>query len=145
MIDKFRGKYRFLSNFYFCLIRCKGQWWKTSEHLFQGTKTTNSEEREKIRKVQNPADAKMMGRLVQLRPRWDKMKLKMMKEILRMKFTQDWKLRRRLLATEDERLVEGNFHHDNFWGKCYCSNCENKVGLNHLGKLLMEIRKELRE
>lgn len=63
-----------------------------------------------------------------------------MEEILRMKFTQNTKLRKRLLATRNERLVEGNTWHDNFWGECYCPHCENKVGLNHLGKLLMEIR-----
>lgn len=144
MINEFRGKYRFLSNFYHCLIRCKGQWWTSSEHLFQASKTTNLEVREKIRKVQSPYDAKKLGKLCTLRPDWNKLRLKMMKEILRMKFRQDTKLRKRLLATGNERLVEGNFWHDNFWGTCYCPNCENKVGLNHLGKLLMEIRKEIK-
>ncbi len=36
MINGFRGKYRFLSNFYVCLIRCQGKRWLSSEALFQG-------------------------------------------------------------------------------------------------------------
>lgn len=75
MINKFRGKYRFLSNFYPCHIQCKGQSWKTAEHLFQGMKTTNLKERERIRKVQSPYNAKKLGRLCTLRPNWNKMRL----------------------------------------------------------------------
>jgi len=33
--------------------------------------------------------------------------------------------------------------HDKFWGICICTKCANK-GENHLGKILMEVREELK-
>lgn len=143
MIKSFQGKYRFLSNFCYCLIRSRGHNWRTAEHLFQAMKTTKGFVQEEIRKTQYPADAKMLGNLVKLRPDWKDIKLLMMKKILRMKFTQSSKLQGRLIATGNEELVEGNQWHDNFWGDCYCDKCKNIIGLNWLGKLLMEVRKEL--
>lgn len=47
-------------------------------------------------------------------------------------------LKEMLLATGDEELVEGNYWHDTIWGVC------DGVGENHLGKMLMEIREDLR-
>lgn len=145
MIKEFKNKYRFLSNFYYCLIRCHGHNWRTAEHLFQAMKTTNIAIQGKIRKTQYPADAKKLGRLVVLRPGWQDIKLTMMKEILRMKFTQSSKLRKRLTATGNEKLVEGNTWHDNFWGDCMCLKCSNILGENYLGRLLMQVRKELQK
>ena len=42
-----------------------------------------------------------------------------------------------LLATGEEYLVEGNTWGDKYWGVC------GGIGLNHLGKLLMQVRDEL--
>jgi len=46
-------------------------------------------------------------------------------------------LKEELLATEDWELIEGNTWNDSFWGVC------QRKGENHLGKILMKIRKEL--
>ena len=54
-------------------------------------------------------------------------------------------LRKKLLATGDAYIVEGNHWHDNFWGNCSCSRCDRLVGQNHLGKILMLIRKRISE
>ena len=51
----------------------------------------------------------------------------------------------KLLETGDEGIVEWNNWHDNIWGDCICLKCEDIVGTNHLGKLLMRIRTELKE
>ena len=50
------------------------------------------------------------------------------------------------MATGDKYLTEGNNWHDNYWGVCKCnsSKCLDKVGRNKLGKILMQIREELR-
>lgn len=52
-------------------------------------------------------------------------------------------LKKKLLETGDAELIEGNYWHDNTWGQCYCPRCKNKIGENHLGKLLMKIRESL--
>ena len=44
-----------------------------------------------------------------------------------------------LLSTEDSSLVEGNDWNDKFWGVC------QGKGLNHLGRILMKVRKEVKE
>lgn len=59
-----------------------------------------------------------------------------MLDALRKKFSDD-KLRSMLLATGEEYLVEGNTWGDKYWGVC------GGIGLNHLGKLLMQVRDEL--
>jgi hypothetical protein len=61
-----------------------------------------------------------------------------MVDLLCQKFTNS-ELRQKLLATEDAILIEGNTWGDTFWGVC------KGVGKNHLGKILMAIRKELQE
>lgn len=61
-----------------------------------------------------------------------------MKIAVTAKFTQHEKLKRRLLDTGDAILIE-NTKKDYFWG---CG--EDGSGENNLGKILMEVRKELR-
>ena len=53
-------------------------------------------------------------------------------------------LREKLLATGNEELVEGNTWHDNIWGNCSCDCCKKIEGQNKLGKLLMQVREEIR-
>ena len=43
-----------------------------------------------------------------------------------------------------KELIEGNNWHDVFWGKCSCPRC-NGGGQNHLGKILMKVREELKQ
>jgi predicted NAD-dependent protein-ADP-ribosyltransferase YbiA (DUF1768 family) len=67
-----------------------------------------------------------------------------MEAALRKKFAIP-ELREKLLATGDAWLEEGNHWHDNFWGVCHCIDCQDEMGWNHLGKLLMKIRADIRE
>lgn len=143
MIEEFKGKYRFLSNFYPCRIEHRKWIFSTSEHFFQALKARNNSDKVRIWRCRTPGDAKRMGRQVELRPGWDKAKLCMMRLVLHAKFQQNLKLRKKLLKTGTEELVEGNSWHDNFWGDCKCERCKNIEGKNHLGLLLMKLRKEL--
>ena len=54
------------------------------------------------------------------------------------KFLYNVKLADKLLATEDAILIEGNTWDDVFWGVC------DGKGENWLGKILMDVRTELR-
>lgn len=138
MIDKFRGKYWFLSNFYESPIEDENITYPTVEHYFQAQKTLNREEKLKIAKATKPAKAKKIGRQVNLRKDWEDIKLQVMEKALRLKF-QNPDLCEKLIATGDEELVEGNPWGDRYWGVC------NGSGKNKLGKLLMKIRKELQD
>ena len=84
-------------------------------------------------------EAKRLGRHVQLRPNWENVKLPIMEDIVRAKFTQNENLKQLLLATGDLVLEEGNTWHDTFWGV----DAKTREGENHLGRILMRVRKEL--
>lgn len=142
MIKEFDKEWAFLSNFYWQEIEHEGIVYPTNEHFFQAMKTLDPAERRAIANSGTPGQAKRMGRKVSLRPDWENVKVAIMKEALYKKFADeelaDW-----LVETSDEELVEGNWWHDNFWGSCSCEKCKDQ-GLNMLGKLLMEVREEIK-
>ena len=138
MIDRFDGNYEFLSNFAEYPILYQGQLWPSNEHAFQGAKTLDPIQKNAIRYAYTPGQAKRLGRQVTLRPDWEEVKKQIMYEICYEKFTQHEDLAKALLETGEQKLVEGNYWHDCYWGVC------NGVGDNHLGKILMRIREELR-
>lgn len=137
MIDSFRGKYRFLSNFHPCAILWGGEEYPSVEHAYQASKTFDSKLREKIRFCKTPAEAKKMGKAVPLRDDWDEIKVSIMQTLVYLKFVKNKELRDLLLATEPEHLEEGNTWGDTFWGVC------KGEGKNLLGRILMDIRRIL--
>jgi len=140
MIEQFSGKYAFLSNFYSCPVTYEDVEYPSAEHAYQAAKTLSKIERSFIRKLQTAAKAKKAGRKVKLRADWDHLKIQVMEEILRNKFTRHTYLQNALLKTEDEILQEGNTWGDHFWGV----DLKTKFGENHLGEILMKIRDELK-
>ena len=143
MIIEFEEKYAFLSNFYPSPFTHDGIEYPTVEHFFQAAKTLDIQERKAIAAAKTPGLAKRMGRSVQLRPDWEKVKAYYMELGLRRKIANK-DLAEKLLATGDEELIEGNWWHDNIWGSCMCDKCINIPGRNMLGMLLMDLRKKLR-
>lgn len=137
-ISTFNGPYRFLSNFWPSVVELDFVEYPTVEHAYQAAKTDSKIEREKIRRCETPGQAKRMSKLITVGSDWDSRKLGVMQMLVRLKF-QDSHLQKLLLNTSEYKLVEGNLWHDVFWGKCYCSQC-NRKGLNHLGKILMQVR-----
>lgn len=111
-------------------------------HSLQAAKTLNSLEKETILKAPTPGVAKRLGRKCTLRPDWDTIKDSVMYSLVYEKFANDSYLRHKLIATNKEELIEGNYWHDNYWGSCTCGKCGNH-GKNQLGKILMRVRKEL--
>jgi len=139
-IREFRGPYYFLSNFYPATVEFEGIIYATSEHAFQAAKTVYPDQREKIREAKNPGLSKKLGREVTLRSNWDTIKYDIMLNILRNKFDADEhsEIAQQLLDTGDIELLEGNNWGDKTWGVC------NGEGSNWLGKILMQVRIELR-
>ena len=138
MIDSFRGKYKFLSNFFEAGVVFNGIAYPTVEHGFQAAKTNNIELRMLISRAKTPGKAKELGNCVRLRDDWEDVKIGIMKRLVNTKFMRK-DLEELLLDTGNEELVEGNNWGDTFWGVC------NGKGRNELGKILMELREELRK
>lgn len=138
MIDKFRGKYEFLSNFYPCQITHDGFKYPSTEHAYQASKTLDFKVRKVIAGLDTPGKAKRYGRHALLRDDWESVKDSVMREVLSIKFLSHSDLAKKLVLTGDEELIEGNTWGDTYWGVC------NGIGENVLGNLLMEIREVLR-
>lgn len=141
-IDRFREKYAFLSNFHPSEVGMDGILYPTVEHAYQAAKTLNPGLRAAIRNAGTPGYAKQMGRAVKLRDDWESVKLDVMLDLLRKKFSHE-DFKRQLLATGDSTLIEGNDWGDHFWGMS--GYHPKRVGLNHLGRLLMQVRSEIRK
>lgn len=137
-ITQFRDEYFFLSNFYLCDILYNGLKYGSVEAAFQAQKVTNLKDQVPFTQM-TPGQAKKYGRKVKLRKDWEEVKLGIMEEIIREKFKYDPELTKMLLETGDKELIEGNNWNDTFWGVC------KDKGENHLGKILMKIREELRK
>lgn len=138
VIDSFSGENAFLSNFFDTNIIFDGIMFISSEAAYQAQKTLDLEERRQFTLL-HPGKAKRMGRKVTLRSDWEDVKLKVMEDICRAKFTQNEELKKKLIDTGNAALIEGNTWNDTFWGVC------NGVGENNLGKILMKIREELKD
>lgn len=138
MIDRFRDEYYFLSNFYLCPVEYEGQIFNCVESAFQAAKTLDKGEREKFTDMA-PTKAKHAGRRVALRSDWETVKVDIMHELIRDKFTRNPELAEMLKATGDEDLIEGNNWNDRFWG------VSKGKGQNHLGKILMAVRDEIQK
>lgn len=132
----------FLSNFSPSRVSFEGEIYPSVEHAFQAAKTLDPISRNIIRMSDTPGQAKKLGRKVDLRPDWQLVKFEIMYQLLKEKF-ENADLRRRLLETGDSLLIEGNDWGDRVWG---CVLLQGEwVGENHLGRLLMRIRSEIKD
>lgn len=136
MISEFRNKYWFLSNFYPCDVVYDGLKFKSVESAFQSAKTPNIEDRKVFINL-SARDAKRQGRSLMLRSDWENIKEEVMYKCLQSKFSNK-ELSKALIETYPHELVETNTWGDTYWG------IYNKIGDNRLGKLLMQLRDELR-
>lgn len=132
--------YRFLSNFYEARVEYGGLAFGSNEAAFQAQKCMTEEEKVQFTEY-GPGKSKGIGRRVRLRPDWEEVKAGIMEEIVWAKFTQHPELAAKLLATGEKVLVEGNTWGDTCWGV----DLRTGQGENHLGQILMKVRKELKK
>lgn len=135
-----KGEYGAFSNFSRHSIKLKGHEWPTSEHYFQAMKFEGTSHETEVRNAPSPREAANMGRerTRPLRKDWEEVKDDVMREAVRAKFTQNEHLKKLLLSTGDATLVE-HTENDRYWG-----DGGDGKGKNMLGKILMEIRSELK-
>jgi putative RNA 2'-phosphotransferase len=137
---KVNDPYGELSNFAPFPIMIDGKRWPTTEHYFQAQKFPGTDREDAIRRATSPMIAARMGRSREypLRHDWEQAKDQIMHQAVLAKFTQYAELRDLLLATGDAEIVE-HTQNDSYWGDGGDGKGENK-----LGKILMQIREELR-
>ena len=137
-IAGFVGKYRWLSNFYLCRVKWDGRVYGSAEAAYQSGKyppaerdifTTLDPDGAKELALKKPYDMKA----------WERVKEQTMREVVRAKFTQHPDLAAKLLATGERYLEETNWWGDKVWG------VYQGVGQNLLGKILMDLRNNLRK
>mgnify|MGYP001302730896 CR=1 FL=1 len=126
--------YRFLSNFAESPMIIDGKRYRTTEHYYQSMKYEDEWNQEQVRNAGTPARAKQLGRMWPLRAGWEEKKEEVMLRALREKFKQNGALKEKLLKTDQCELHEDS-PHDMYWGV---------KGKDRLGKLLMQVRDELR-
>ena len=137
MINSFDNEYAFLSNFYPSPIQDEFGVYLTVEHYFQAKKAANKEDFFTIISAPTPGKAKRLGKKIALRTDWEEIKDQVMLEGLRKKFSiLEFKIL--LLFTGDNEIIEGNYWGDTYWGVC------RGIGQNKLGKLLMQVREEIK-
>lgn len=144
-VISFSGDYAALSNFWPAHVRLDDTIYRTVEHAYQAAKTLNRTEREYIAAATHPGKAKRIGRTVTIRADWNDIKLDVMLGLLRQKFSPSLPYShalKTLLGTNSRQLIEGNTWGDVFWGAVVIPSGKYH-GRNHLGHLLMQVRKEL--
>ena len=137
MIRSFEGEHRWLSNFWPVKVEIYGRWYPSVENAYQAAKTVDVEQRKQFETC-SAVQAKHLGKGLDIRPDWNAIKRDVMDTLCRQKFRQE-PFRSQLLATGEQEIQEGNWWGDRYWGVC------KGIGLNHLGRIIMRIRTELRE
>ena len=140
MISEFQGEYRWLSNFAPVSVCQNGVVYPSVEHAYMSAKSDSIDWKMFCKRTKNPGAVKKASRDIQLVANWDAIKVEVMRNCLRDKFLQE-PYKTLLLRTGDVHTQEGNRWGDKFWGV----DLRTGKGLNTLGKLIMEIREELKE
>lgn len=130
----------YLCNFSPHPLKLKGKIFPTSEHYYQSQKFVGTEYEERCRQAETPRQAFEMSRQpgAPVRKDWDDVKDDVMRQAVQAKFTQHPELARLLLETGDAELAEDS-PVDDYWGLGKDGNGKNK-----LGKILMEVREQLK-
>jgi hypothetical protein len=140
-IEQFKREHAFLSNFFLTPVTHKGLTFPSAEHAYQASKCADASE---VPQFLNPhmtaRQAKKCGKTVKPVPNLDARLVSLMRDVIASKFSQGSGMAQLLLDTDDAILIEGNWWGDTYWGVSDTTG----QGENHLGKLLMERRDELR-
>jgi len=134
------GPYKVFSNMWpVDIADVNGDLWPSSEHMYQASKCRRHIDMMEIRACDNAFQAKRRGRGVTMRSDWADTKLDVMRRIQFRKYSQNQFVRDVLLGTGDAVLIE-HAPWDNYWG-----DGGDGSGENWMGRILMDLRTELRK
>lgn len=115
--------------------------WQTVEHFYQASKYEGTPYLEIIQKAIDPKEAYRLSKQYSEHKRtdWKDVKLEYMKRGTLQKFIENPEIRKILLDTQDDTIIE-NCPNDDYWGQD-----ANGIGENNMGKILMEVREYFRQ
>lgn len=120
---------------------------KSVEALYQALRFPNNPEIQRMIIAENsPMTAKMKSKPFRnfTRPDWKKVRVSIMKWSLRVKLFYHYeRFSKLLLSTEGKPIVEDS-RKDDFWGAILTDDGSLFVGCNVLGRLLMELREDIK-
>jgi ribA/ribD-fused uncharacterized protein len=136
----YEGIHYMFSNFSSFAVEWKGVLWMTSEHAYQAAKFDDENIVNEIKHARSAHDSKVIARKYKekVRQTWDTEKCIVMEDIVRAKLHQHEYIKRKLLESGDREIVEAS-PEDSFWGWG-----PDKQGENHLGKIWMKLREEIK-
>jgi ribA/ribD-fused uncharacterized protein len=149
--NRVREEFGFLSNMAPISVKIAGHQWRTAEAAFQALRFEDEEIRKEIRKQKSPMGAKMVSKKHRVLALVDPMSpgdLHNMALVVRAKFEQHIVFWNRLDRTGDTQIVENCTYRRRqprslFWGAALGEDGQWE-GENHLGRILMAVRDELR-
>ena len=132
-------EHRWLSNMTYVNIEYNGKIYPSTENFYQAMKY-KSELTRKLVSTLKPYDAKRYSKNnIMTNDKFEDVKLKVMLYAQRKKYSQE-PFKSKLLSTGYCLIEEGNWWGDKFWGV----DIKTREGENHLGKIIMQVREELR-
>lgn len=124
------------ANFLPCSIEKDGIVYPSAEHFFQAHKSLDLEHRKMVAESSFD-DVYSLGRMTQLRPDWEGVKLRVMLEATEFKYEQNPELREALLGTHSSMTFSPSA---GFWGIDHRTGC----GENWNGRIHAAVRAKLR-
>ena len=118
----------------------------TSESLYQVCRFNEYSEIQRIIQLEkSPMSSKMKSKkyISNTRSDWDDVRVDIMDWCIRMKLKCNWNKFGNLLLSTGNKLIVEDSHKDRFWG-CVIDENNTLVGRNVLGKLLVNLRDELK-
>ena len=136
----YEREFYMFSNFSAFAVKYDGDMWPTAEHAYQAKKFYDFDIRDKIKSARSAHEAKQIAKVFEheMRDDWEEVKLIVMEEIIWAKLSQHPYIQEKLLQTREREIIEDS-HKDAFWGWG-----PDRDGENHLGKIWMHVRKEMR-
>ena len=119
---------------------------RTSEALYQACRFPHLPDVQRwIIAERSPMTAKMRSKPFRKESRsdWDAVRVKTMRWCLRVKLAQNWREFGRLLLAAGDRPIIEQSRKDDFWGAKVADD-GTLIGMNVLGRLLMELREQLK-
>jgi type I restriction enzyme S subunit len=129
-------------------IRVNGVRVLTSEALYQVCRFPHLPDVQKMIIGQiSPMTAKMRSKPYRKdsRPDWDQVRVRFMRWCLRMKLANNWNSFSELLLRTGDRPIVEESRKDDFWGAKVVDDGGTLVGMNVLGRLLMELREQVKQ